>query len=244
MTNTLADYDPLLAAAAFAVAMLGAFAGFFAGRYVRDDAGRIRMPWLVLSALALSACMMWATHFVAMLAYEPGVAYTFGVERTLLSLAMSAIFSVFAVLIVTRHPGSTAVLVVGGATMAMGIVALHYGGMAALRVPRETVHHAGLAGVSIVIAFAVSTWALHVLTRVTHRGRYLAVPLMAAAVCAMHFTGMAGLRIGAEQPVAYFAGAITSGLMGILVAAIALVTALLAAALGVIGYLESSRRAA
>lgn len=244
MTNTLADYDPLVAAAAYLVSVLGALVGLFTGRYVRDAAGNIRMPWLILCALAISACMMWASHFVAMLAYDPGVPYTFGLRLTLLSLAMSAIFSMFAVLIVTRHPESVAVLVVGGAVMAMGMVALHYGGTAALRVPYATVHDPAMTSVSIVIAFVVSTGALYVLEHVAHAGRYLAVLLMGAAVCAMHFTGMAGLEVGVEQSTAYFSGAITARLMGLLVAAIALLTAGLGVVLGAVGYLEATGRRA
>lgn len=238
MSAAFAEHDPLLVTAALGVAAVGALAGLFTGRYVRDPGGRLRLPWLALCAVVLATCMMWAAHFVAVLAWEPGVAMTFGVERSVLSLAMPAIFTVFAVLIVTRHPDSPAVLAVGALVMTMGLVALHYGGMAALRLPFGITHAPRWVLVSLAAAFALSLLALHVLVRVEGSIRYASVLLMAAAVGAMHFSGMAGLRAGAAKEAAWFTGAITPQLMALVVSAVALVTAIVGVALGALGYLE------
>src|ERR1700680_2531077 len=54
--------------------------------------GRARLVWLSLDAAA-GGCGIWATHFIAMLAYQPdvGAGYTLGL--TILSLVFAAVIS-------------------------------------------------------------------------------------------------------------------------------------------------------
>src|SRR3979490_1005230 len=56
--------------------------------------GRTRVIWVCLDA-AVGGCGIWATHFVAMLAYDPGIVVGYGLALTILSLfAAIAITSV------------------------------------------------------------------------------------------------------------------------------------------------------
>ena len=239
ISHALTDYDPLLIAASYLVAMLGAAVGLFAGQYVRDESGRLRLLWTIAAAIIIAGCMMWTAHFVGMLAYQPGVPVTFDLRMTWLSLLMPLIFAAIAVLIVTRHPHSHAVLVVGAVTMTMGLVALHYGGVAALRMPAEIVHRPFWVVVSILLAFVTSTAALFVTARVRGRPRYLAVPLMALAVCAMHFTGMAGIDPRpTPDEVQYFEGALTPGMLATVVLTATSTVILLGILLGLAGHLD------
>jgi len=50
--------------------------------------GRARRAWLGLEAVA-AGFGIWATHFIAMLAYDPGVPVAFDLGLTLLSLLLS-----------------------------------------------------------------------------------------------------------------------------------------------------------
>jgi len=51
----------------------------------RVTQGGVRAAWL-LTAGAATGCGIWATHFIAMLAYEPGVAVAYDIGLTALSL--------------------------------------------------------------------------------------------------------------------------------------------------------------
>src|ERR1700709_521947 len=51
----------------------------------RASQGRTRAIWVGLDA-AVSGCGIWATHFIAMLAYDPGAGAAYNVGITVLSL--------------------------------------------------------------------------------------------------------------------------------------------------------------
>ena len=51
----------------------------------RASHGRTRAIWVCLDA-AVGGCGIWATHFVAMLAYDPGAGAGYSIPITLLSL--------------------------------------------------------------------------------------------------------------------------------------------------------------
>src|SRR3972149_1405470 len=54
--------------------------------------GWARVTWLIIAGAA-SGCGIWTTHFIAMLAYDPGMAVGYNVTLTLLSLLAAAIIT-------------------------------------------------------------------------------------------------------------------------------------------------------
>ena len=56
----------------------------------RAVTGRPRAIW-VIGAGAATGCGIWATHFIAMLAYDPGISIAYNIGLTALSL-MAAVF--------------------------------------------------------------------------------------------------------------------------------------------------------
>ena len=75
----------LLAAGVCLVASLAAVCLFQRALATRS---RVRAGWTA-SAGAAAGCGIWATHFIAMLAYEPGVPVAYDVGLTVLSLALA-----------------------------------------------------------------------------------------------------------------------------------------------------------
>src|SRR5262245_8325841 len=57
--------------------------GFY--RRARRSAGRMRKIW-ILTASCATGFGIWATHFIAMLAYEPGIPISYDAFLTVLSL--------------------------------------------------------------------------------------------------------------------------------------------------------------
>ena len=54
----------------------------------RASRGRTRAIWIGLDA-AVGGCGIWATHFVAMLAYDPGAGAGYNIPITMLSLVFA-----------------------------------------------------------------------------------------------------------------------------------------------------------
>src|SRR5882757_133900 len=82
----------------------------------------------IAASSAATGFSIWATHFIAMLAYETGVAVTYALGPTLLSLliAIATTSLGLATAIVSR---SWWAALIGGAIVGAGIGATHYMGM-------------------------------------------------------------------------------------------------------------------
>src|SRR5580704_5130389 len=92
--------------------------------------GLARAIWIA-TAGAATGCGIWATHFIAMMAYDPGVVVGYGLVLTLMSLvAAVAITSCGLAIAINGRAGWWAPL--GGAVVGGGVACMHYLGMAAL----------------------------------------------------------------------------------------------------------------
>ena len=96
-----------------------------------NDAARDRpLPWLFVAATIFGAGV-WATNFIAELAFEPGFPINYDAGLTAISF-LTAIGTVWlGISIVHRYADPEE----GGAMIGAGIAAMHYIGMAALRAP-------------------------------------------------------------------------------------------------------------
>jgi signal transduction histidine kinase len=157
-------------------------------RGLAADRHRIRL-WWVMGAGAVAGCGIWATHFVAMLAYQTGLPFAFDTEITLLSvaIAMTLCGAGFA-LAVSRAGGA-----LGGVVVGLAICAMHYVGMAALDLPARAVWTQGYVIASLLIGPSLSGLAMHIAVRRRCGLCPLAVGLFALAVVSMHFTGMSAV---------------------------------------------------
>src|SRR5215216_8194703 len=94
---------------------------------------RTRLIWLVIAGGAIGYGI-WATHFIAMLAYDPGVSTGYGVTLTALSLATAMVLTSSGFGFAANEFGRWGAPV-GGAIIGAGIASMHYLGMWALEVP-------------------------------------------------------------------------------------------------------------
>jgi NO-binding membrane sensor protein with MHYT domain len=63
------------------ICFLTCFAAVYLLHRARQMSGRARAAWVVTAGLA-SGCGVWATHFIAVLAYEPGATVAFDLFLT------------------------------------------------------------------------------------------------------------------------------------------------------------------
>jgi PAS domain S-box-containing protein len=175
-----------------------------------DLAGRIRASarpwwssWLPAAAVAMGGGI-WSMHFIAMLAFDAGMPVSYEEGLTALSLLLAILVTGVGLLVVHARHGERIGLLAGGTLMGIGIVTMHYTGMAAMRMQATIRYDPALFVASVLIAIAAATAALWL----SYHGqplwqRALSALVMGGAIVGMHFTGMAAatLRAAPELPV-------------------------------------------
>jgi diguanylate cyclase len=208
----------LVCLAAF-ICVLASLAAINLLRHARKSTGRMQLVWLAVSALS-TGFGIWATHFVAMLAFEPGIASGYNVPLTLLSLIM-AISLTTAGLAVSIIPNWRHAPWIGGAIVAGGIASMHYIGMAAFKVAGVLVWDPALVISSIVLGAGIGVVALPVgLHGSEEKWKLGGAALLALAICSHHFTAMSAVSIIPDPTVAVPQSTVPPGWLALAVAAV------------------------
>lgn len=193
-TTCLARHDPRELVWAVMICLMSVGAGFSTLRRARLADGRFRVAWLGLLAFLLGAGV-WATHFMAMLAYHERGAMLFGFDRTLASLliACGGVFAGAAVAAWASRPAGRAL---GGLILGLTFAAMHFIGVSAMRLPARLAWDPTLVAIAIGVGVAGSAASLVVAGDLKSRRTALAaVGLMVLAICGLHFIAMAALTL-------------------------------------------------
>ncbi|MCK1739862.1 EAL domain-containing protein [Bradyrhizobium sp. 139] len=154
---------------------------------------RTRLIWIAIAGAAIGYGI-WATHFVAMLAYEPGVTTGYGIVLTALSLATAMLLTSIGFGVAASISGRWRAA--GGVIIGGGIASMHYLGMWALEVPGRVAWSVDLVFVSISLGMCLGYAALAVALRYQdHWGTLTAAVLLTLAIVSHHFTAMGGVEI-------------------------------------------------
>jgi len=188
---------------AYALSVLGSLLGLTCAVRVREvPSPRRRAWWLILAAFAIGGTGIWVMHFMAMLGFAVvGSQIRYDVSETAAS-AVVAIWVVGIGLFIVGMGRPTKVkLAIGGVITGLGVNAMHYMGMYAMRLDGEVHYDRGLVLASIAIAVVAATVALWLAVTVRGGGAIVASALvMGVAVCGMHFTGMAAMSVTPHEP--------------------------------------------
>ena len=187
------QHDYRLAMLALLVCAFGSYGAIALLNHAQTAHGRAWWMWLTATAVA-SGFSIWATHFIAMLAFSPGGLTGYDLSLTLLSLFAAIILTGFAFCVAMS--GGWQTRAVGGATVGGGIAAMHYTGMAAFRIAGFIVWDGLLVAVSIVLGCALGTAALVIGSGKTSlRDRLQGALLLTLAIVSLHFTAMGAALI-------------------------------------------------
>lgn len=155
---------------------------------------RTRLIWIAIAGAAIGYGI-WATHFVAMLAYEPGVTTGYGIVLTTLSLAAAMLLTSGGFGVAVGDTGRWRAAA-GGVIIGGGIASMHYLGMWALEVPGRVTWSVDLVFVSIILGMCLGYAALAVALRYQdHWGTPAAAVLLTLAIVSHHFTAMGAVQI-------------------------------------------------
>ncbi|WP_342152908.1 EAL domain-containing protein [Methylorubrum sp. SB2] len=209
------QHDLRLVAVAALICGLGCYATFTIGRQVfRRQPWRERLAWALTGVIGTSSAI-WATHFIAMLAYEPGMAIGFAVGQTAASLGMAAVLVGLGAGLVVMWPGLSGRLV-GGAIIGLAISAMHYTGMGAYAVQGSLAWDAATVAWSIAVGAGFGSLAMGLAFHRRRAVRNLAPMVLMLAVCGTHFLGMSAVTIRFDPRVEIPGGSMDTTILSIL----------------------------
>ncbi|TAK71935.1 MAG: GHKL domain-containing protein [Gammaproteobacteria bacterium] len=153
--------------------------------------------WLIGGALAMGAGI-WSMHFIGMLAFKMSMPMIYDPSWTALSMLVAVGASGFALFLLKARVIHLSNIILGGIILGLAIAAMHYTGMEAMKINMNIHYLPGLFFLSILIAIIASEAALwlalkstQVVPGVRFRLKFVSAFIMGAAICGMHYTGMA-----------------------------------------------------
>lgn len=192
------SHSYLLIAMSCIVAMVASFTGLSLTRNLSPKPVFEKKASVALGSVALGGGI-WAMHFVAMLGLKLPVSFYYDAAITLVS-ALSAILIVGAALILLHFAKRTPIVILGaGAIVGVGVLVMHYIGMAGLELCRAVYSPFGVA-LSSIAAIGLCMMAFWIAYgRRTRRNILLGTICFAVAVVAVHFIAIAGTNFMADS---------------------------------------------
>src|SRR5262249_33692481 len=208
--------------------------------HVRRSSGRMRHVWLAVAATT-TGFGIWATHFIAMLAFTPGIPSAYNIALTALSLVAAILLTgaglAFALASLSRFDAW-----IGGAMVGGGIAAMHYTGMAAFEIQGHVVWDPLLVAGSIALGGLLGAVALPVGLRADEqKWKVYGGLLLTLAIVSHHFTAMGAAAVVPDTSVHLSETALPTGLFAIAVALASFIVIVLALA-GVAMEMRERRR--
>ena len=223
LTCLTTEHDWRLVVLAAAVCFLASAVAISLFHRARAASGQARWVWLVLDAAAAGSGI-WATHFIAMLAFDPGLGAGYDIPLTVISLLIAIIITGIGLWLALARADWMLGPALGGAVVGGGVAAMHYTGMMALDVPASFVWSPALVTLSIALGVAFGSLALHVASgRDVRGGALIATTLLTLAIVSMHFTGMGALLLVPDPTRAAGAMSVSPTALSLVVAATAAV---------------------
>jgi PAS domain S-box-containing protein len=192
-----ATYNYWLVALSFAVAILTSYTTVDLAARVTANRGSARGGWLTGGALVMGSGI-WCMHYIGMLAYRLPMPVYYHIPTVGLSLLAAILASFTALYVVSRERMTRVNTGIGALVMGTGIAAMHYIGMAAMRLNAMHRYDHALCAVSIVLAVVISFVGLTLIFYLRDESRGLSFKLsisviLGLAIPVMHYTGMAAV---------------------------------------------------
>ncbi len=216
------EHDYRLVLIAVAICALTAWTAWYLYATSSSSRGFRRLAWILQTAV-VTGSGIWATHFIAMLAFKSAIPTTYDAILTLSSLLIA--ISVTGIgFCIASDPASNIKVVAAGAVIGLGIATMHYSGMSAMSIAGRIQWDSVLVAASIVLGtvFAVGAmWGFKVT-----QSKLLAAGLLTVAICTLHFTAMGAATVQYDPTVIIDAPQIDNTLLATAIAAVTLLAVL------------------
>lgn len=188
-------YDPLRVVLSILIAVVGSYTALEIVQTARVSEGIVSAAWIFAAAFVFG-WSVWSMHFVAMLAYELPFEVRYNVQLTILSLVVviALTWVAFVATSTMRHNMNRFIpLAFSGVTIGIGIVAMHYVGMAAMEmaaIPSYTLPWV-LASVGVAMAGAsASIWIAFFMETTRLQKVFAAIIMGVFGISGLHYTAM------------------------------------------------------
>lgn len=182
----------------------------FIGR-ARETNRISRFVWAAVAA-GVGGFGIWSTHFVAMLAYDPGQAFRFDLGLTLVSLGLAFVATFAASALVLALPtrqGAVGAGIVFGA----GVSCMHFTGMSAIEFAGAIVWERSLVLAAIAAAMIMAPLAFVAALSRGAKVVSLAAGILSLAIVSMHFIAMGAATLVPDLSLAIEVGSMSKPLM-------------------------------
>ncbi|MGC3936894.1 putative bifunctional diguanylate cyclase/phosphodiesterase [Roseobacter sp. EG26] len=188
------EHDYGLVAVAALVCIIGSsLTALMSLRLIKSHGSR-KLVQLCLTSL-IAGATIWSTHFIAMLAYEPGFAHGYEPFTTGMSLAI-AVFGLIVANAILAYSKNWYFALLSGSVFGLTVSAMHYTGMSAYLLPGQLVWDPARVHASVLMGAALGALAHHRIAVPVTRYCWIGGAIfMVVAICSMHFTAMSAFTI-------------------------------------------------
>ena len=198
LTSTMitGTQDWRLSVLSVVIGMMASYAALDLAGRATASCGRSRWAWLVGGSMVMGIGIN-SMHFVGMSGFNLPVSVLYHIPTVMIALLAAICASAIALFVVSRRKMDLRQALIGSFCMGLGIVAMHYTGMTAMRLHAITHYDLRIVTLSVIIAMGVSfvalwlTFHLRGETEVLSWRKIGSAILMGLAISFMHYTGMA-----------------------------------------------------
>ncbi|VXB70165.1 MHYT domain-containing protein [Massilia sp. 9I] len=219
----IGHYQPTLVFLSILVAMFASYTALSMALRVKQSHGSAPHAWMAGGAFAMGSGI-WAMHFIGMLAFRLPMPLAYDPLITFVSWLLPVVVSGLALWQLRHRELGGRHLAWGAVLMGLGINAMHYTGMAGMRMDPAITYDPWLFLGSVAIAIGASAGALWIGFRLSESDRHRrltqvgAAVVMGGAIAGMHYTGMAAAHFDAGSVCRAADGGVNQDHLAILVA--------------------------
>lgn len=211
-----ASYDYRLVGLSVVIAICASYAALDLVSRVALARGKKRFAWLVGGATAMGTGI-WSMHYIGMLAFRLPIPVWYNLPIVLVSLAAAILASMAALFLASGKDMVFLETAIGSIVMGAGIAAMHYIGMAAMRMAATCRYNSVIVVLSVVLGIVISFVALKLFSRSRgpEAGRKISNAIvMGSAIPIVHYTGMAAATFTASSDPPNLSGAVNVTALG------------------------------
>ena len=193
--DVVGTHDLTLVMVSILIAVAAAYTALDLAARIPETHGVARRKWIAAAALVLGGGI-WSMHFVAMLALHIGMPVAYDVSLTFVSFLIALVATGAAFYVASQPDVTRRTVLLAAVFMGLGIVGMHYTGMAAMLMPGEISNDPLYAGGAVVLAVGASVAALWLAFRQHSTSqRLMASVALGFGISGMHYLAMLGVTL-------------------------------------------------
>lgn len=192
------EYIISLVILSYVIATLGSFTGVRLSENIVRAKTQNRKNYLHIGGSLSFGAGIWSMHFIGMIAYQMDMYHTYDPFLTFISMVFAVVTAFFVFSLIRSGKVTITRSILGSLLLGLAICGMHYTGMEAMQMDADLYYIPSLFALSVLIAVSASAAALLILFLLAQKRRKyhfrlqcLAALIMGAAICGMHYTGMA-----------------------------------------------------